>query len=126
MLKRLATFLWGNFEDPEELKKFGYLAIIFGFIIGTYWSLRPLKDGLFSAIVGIDYQPYAKMLSLLVVAPLVIVYSKLIDTFPRQKLFYVLVGIYAVLAIVFSYFMFHPTIGLPNTAASGARIFGWC
>ena len=29
MLKRLATMLWGNFESPEELKKFGYSAVIF-------------------------------------------------------------------------------------------------
>ena len=127
MFKRIATMLWGNFENSEELKKFGFLAAIFGLIIGTYWTLRPMKDGLFNALIGIDpYQPYAKILSLFVVFPLVIIYSKLIDTFPRQKVFYVLVGIYALLALVFVYFMLHPTIGLANTLKSPSRLLGWC
>lgn len=125
MLKRLATMLWGDFESGEELKKFGFLAAIFGLIIGTYWTLRPLKDGLFNAIVDIDYQPYAKMLSVVVVFPLVIIYSKLIDMFPRQKLFYVLVGMYALLALVFTYCMLDPTIGLANTVKSPTRLLGW-
>ncbi len=125
MLKRLATALWGKFESPEELKKFGFLAVIFGLIIGTYWTLRPMKDGIFNAIIGIDYQPYAKMLSVLVVFPLVILYGKLIDMFPRHKVFYVLIAIYASLAIILTYFLLSPEFGLLNTVKSPARILGW-
>ena len=127
MFRRIATALWGHFENAEELKKFGFLASIFGLIIGTYWTLRPLKDGLFNALIGTkDYQPTAKILSLFIVFPLVIIYSKLIDTFPRHKVFYVLIGIYAALALVFTYFFFHPTIGLANTVKSPDRLLGWC
>lgn len=125
MLKRLAQAIWGKFDSSEELKKFGFLATIFGLIIGTYWTLRPMKDGIFNAIIGIDYQPYAKMLSVLVVFPLVIAYGKLIDMFPRQKLFYVLVGLYAVLSIVFCLALLNSNIGLENTVKSPARMLGW-
>lgn len=125
MLKRLAQAIWGKFDSTQELKKFGFLATIFGIIIGTYWTLRPMKDGIFNAIVGIDYQPYAKMLSVFVVFPLVIIYGKLIDMFPRQKLFYVLVGLYAVLSIVFCVALLNSSIGLENTVKSPARMLGW-
>jgi len=47
MLKRIATALWGNFESPQEVKKFAFLASIFGLVIGVYWTLRPIKDSAF-------------------------------------------------------------------------------
>jgi len=126
MFKRIATALWGNFESTDELKKFGFLASIFGIIIGTYWTLRPLKDGIFNAIVGLEnWQPTAKILSMFVVFPLVIMYSKLIDTFPRHKVFYALVSIYAVLALVFAFFLMNPEFGLENTIKSPTRMLGW-
>src|SRR5690242_824328 len=93
MLRRIAAALWGKFESREELQKFGILASLFFLIIGTYWTLRPMKDSIFNALVGIDYQPMAKWLSLALIVPLIIIYSKLIDTFPRHKVFYGLVSI---------------------------------
>jgi len=125
MFKRIATALWGHFESGEELKKFLWLATIFGFIIGTYWAMRPMKDGVFSAIVGVNFLPWAKILSLVAVVPLVVLYSKLIDTFARQKVFYVLIAIYSLLGLLFVYLLLNPSIGLPNTAESPARMLGW-
>lgn len=126
MFKRIATALWGNFDSTEELKKFGFLASIFGLIIGTYWTLRPMKDGIFNAIVGLEnWQPTAKILSMFVVFPLVIMYSKLIDTFPRHKVFYVLISIYAVLALIFAFCFMNPEFGLANTVKSPTRMLGW-
>ena len=125
MLKRLATALWGKFESREELKKFGFLASIFGLIIGTYWTLRPMKDSIFHAIVHIDYLWMAKILSLFVIVPLVIVYSKLIDKYPRHKVFYLLISIYGIIAILFFLAFSNPDIGLANTVKSPTRIIGW-
>lgn len=125
MLGRIATALWGKFESREEVQKFGLLAVIFGFIIGNYWALRPIKDSIFGTTVGVDYQPWAKWLSVLVIVPLVLLYSKLIDTFPRHKVFYGLVAAYAFMALAFSAFFMHPTIGLANTVESPSRIIGW-
>ena len=125
MLKRIATALWGEFESGDEIKKFLFLASLFGLIIGTYWIMRPLKDGIFNAIVGIDFQPYAKMLSVAVVFPLVILYSKLIDAFSRHKVFYFLIAIYASLALVFTYVLLSSDYGLLNTVKSPGRMLGW-
>jgi len=126
MLKRLATKMWGEFESREELQKFGLLAVMFFLIIGIYWGLRPLKDSIFNALVGGKaYQPWAKGVSLSISLPLVIFYSKLVDWFPRQKVFYVLVSLYGLAALVFMWAFMHPTIGLANTVTSPDRWIGW-
>src|SRR6516164_4706512 len=120
MLTKIAQWWWGDFQEGE-LKKFGLLSVIFGLIIGVYWFLRPLKDSVFSNVVGADYIPKAKILSLIVVFPLVLIYSKLVDMFPRQRMFYALCTIYGILALVFAFLMNHATLGL----AAGARPDNW-
>lgn len=125
MLKRIASAIWGKFDSAAEVRKFVMLAANFCVIIGTYWTLRPIKDSIFNAIVGIDWQPRAKMVSLLVIVPLVILYSKLIDTFPRHRVFYALLSLYGIAAIGFTWFFMDPVMGLLNTVASPDRWIGW-
>jgi len=117
--------LYGNFESRDEVVKFLVLGLTFFFIIGVYWALRPLKDGLFQSIVGAKYQPYAKLISMLAVFPIVMFYSKLVDWFEKNKVFYILIGFYCVTAAAFCVAFMHPTIGLENTVESPSRIIGW-
>lgn len=116
--------VWGKFDDRDELKKFAKLAAVFFFVICVYWGLRPLKDGIFASVVGVDYQPLAKILSPFIVAPLVILYSKLVDIFPRNKVFYVLLSIYAVIALAFSLLFFF-WVDLTAVTASVSNVIGW-
>lgn len=125
MLKRIAEKMWGKFDNPDELKKFTLLGVIFWSIIGAYWALRPIKDSIFASIVGVDYQPKAKMLSLLIIVPLVLIYSKLIDKYPRHKVFYALSVIYGCLGLLFAWGLSHPEIGIPNTVEDPSRLIGW-
>src|SRR5579885_406778 len=126
MLKRIATALWGKFESWAEVRKFLLMAITFGLIIGVYWTLRPIKDSIFDALVdGKQWLWAAKLVSLFFIVPLVVLYSKLIDTYPRNKVFYGLLGVYTLLTIGFALAFMHPTIGLANKAASGDRWLGW-
>ena len=125
-LKKIAVMLWGKFESREEVQKFGLLAAIFFLLIGIYWALRPMKDSIFFTVVGGEtWQPVAKWLSLVVMVPLIIFYAKLIDKYPRHKVFYVLTTFYAVAALLFAFFFMHPTIGLDNAVADPSRIIGW-
>lgn len=124
MLSRIARAWWGDFQEGE-LKKFGLLSVIFGLVIGVYWFLRPLKDSIFSAVVGADYIPRAKMLSLVIVFPLVLLYSKLVDMFPRQKMFYALCTIYGVIALIFAFLMQSSHYGLSLGVLSPDRWWGW-
>jgi len=124
MVGTILRFFFGDLTD-EEVKKFGLLAGAFFFVIGTYWLMRPLKDAIFRSIVGLDFQPNAKLLSVFVVGAAVLIYSKLVDIFEKDKLFYIICGTYAVIFSVIAVLLRHPTIGLANTVADKYRILGW-
>jgi ATP:ADP antiporter, AAA family len=116
--------LWGDLRGGE-LKKFLLLALAFFFLIGSFWPLKTLKDSIFVNIVGTQYQPLAKMLSLFLFFPLVLAYSKIVDLFAKEKIIYCLIGIYGFIGYIFVYYFLHPTIGLENTVASADRYIGW-
>lgn len=109
----------------HEEKKFSLLSFIFGLIIGTYWLLRPIKDAVFFTMVGKNYQPDAKLVSIFVVGLVVYIYSKMVDRFPRHKLLYFFSIFYAVLTVFFAFFIWHPTLGISNTISDPTRWIGW-
>ena len=124
MDNRIIRALWGNLKG-DELKKFALLALGFFFLIGSYWPLKTLKDSIFANIVGPQYIPYAKLLSLTLFFPLVLAYSKLIDHVSKEKMIYMLVGFYGALGLVFVAYFYHPVIGLQNTSVGAHRLIGW-
>ena len=63
MLERLRKTLWGSLSK-EEFERFSFLSLILLCIIGSYWLMKPLKDGIFISIVGRYYLPFVKMASL--------------------------------------------------------------
>src|SRR5581483_11551722 len=79
--------VFGDFET-EELKKFARMGLIFSLIIGTFWTIGTLRNALFLTYVGIAHLPYAKTLSLLLLVPAIIMYTKLLDIYGREKVFY--------------------------------------
>jgi AAA family ATP:ADP antiporter len=131
MIKKLFEKIYGKFSKGE-LKRALLLGLAFALIIGTYWTLRPLKDALFKATVigdghGADSSPlaWAKIISTSVLVPLVLFYSWMVDKFKRENLFYIIGGVATAGLIAFSLMFAHPTIGLPNTEASPSRLIGW-
>lgn len=124
MLTGILRAWFGHF-DKEELKKFLILGVTFFFVIGVYWTMRPMKDSIFMSMVGKHNIPWAKLVSLCVLFPLVIIYSKLVDKFPRHRMLYVMAFIYAVATILFGFMLMNPTFGLPNKVVDGGRILGW-
>ena len=125
MLNYFSSFFKTPFINAQERKKFVILSGIFFFIIGVYWLLRPIKDGVFFTIVGKNYQPMAKILSFVVVGLLVLVYSKLVDKLSRHKLLSILACFYATAIAAFAYFLLDPQIGMANLQSSPDRLIGW-
>ena len=117
-------YLYGDLS-PFELKKFSILAFMFTNLIGSYWLMRPLKDGVFYTLVGLEYLPYAKMLSFLIIIPLILIYSKLVDLYSRHILIYIICGAYGILFAISSFLLRLPDIGLANTNSDPSRILGW-
>lgn len=124
MTNRFIKLLWGDLQG-KELLKFALLGLGFFFLIGSYWPLKTLKDSVFTNIIGPAYLPFAKMLSLAIFFPIVLLYSKLVDLWAKEKIIYAVIMIYGVIGFVMVYFLAHPVIGVANNVASPNRLLGW-
>ncbi|MGE0010143.1 MAG: NTP/NDP exchange transporter [Candidatus Babeliales bacterium] len=116
MLSSLIHYFYPDLK-PNEVKKFGILALIFSLIIGGYWLIRLLKNTLFIKVCfpedlgcipnqGLLLQPTAKLISPLVVFALVLVYSKLVDMYKKHVLFYIIASVYVLLFGSFTVMLF--------------------
>jgi len=111
--------------DKKEQIKIVLLSICFFLVIGGYTLVKELKDSIFLNIVGLEYLPKAKLISMFILIPLVFLYSRLVDILRRHQLLCLYSTIYALGGLICVYFIGHSTIGLPNTDTSPYRIFGW-
>lgn len=96
----ICRFNFGVFER-EEFKKFLRMGLIFGLIIGCYWTLRPLKDSIFIQLVDKMHLPYAKTISVLALLPLVIFYTKLLERTSRERMLVLLPSFYGMTVLCF-------------------------
>lgn len=101
----LGKKLWGNMTK-EEFRKFLFLSLPLMFILGPYWMLRAMKDEIFNDLVGFrQWQPAAKIMSVVVVAVLLILFSKLVDLVKKDKLFFVVCFFYGILFLSTAYML---------------------
>ncbi|MBI2774657.1 hypothetical protein HYX58_01480 [Candidatus Dependentiae bacterium] len=98
--KKLAKPIFGNFET-EEFKKFLRMGALFAFIIGVYWTLSQLKTAIFCSLIGASQIPWAKTISFICLIPVVLLYTKLLEKFAREKVFYLLAVIYGACSVFF-------------------------
>ncbi|BED91782.1 MAG: ATP/ADP translocase [Candidatus Improbicoccus pseudotrichonymphae] len=103
-LMKICRFNFGKFEE-KEFRKFLRMGIIFMLTIGIYWSLRPLKDSLFSQLAGAINLPYAKTISLIFMIPFVALYTNLLDRFKKEKLLTVMPCVYGVVISLYAIFV---------------------
>lgn len=108
----------------ERLKTIA-LAATFFCIIGSYSILRPLKTSVFFALVGKEYQPITKFISILFLIPVLLLYAKLVDKLKRHQIIYLFLTLYSLLSILFAYLLTRPVMGLQNTNPNPNRILGW-
>jgi len=116
---------WFIEEKKYENYKFLYLGLAFFCVIAAYTFTRELKDSIFAYMVGREYIPYAKWMSMLILVPAILLYSQLVDTWRRYYLICFYSSFYAIMSIVFAYYLGHPTIGIANATPSPNRLLGW-
>ena len=104
LFQSICRFNFGNFET-EEFKKFLRMGIIFAVIIGVYWTLRPLKDAVFIQLVSNLQLPFAKIISVLALLPLVMFYTKLLEKTSRERMFVILPTFYGITTMIFGLLM---------------------
>ncbi|MDQ5941175.1 MAG: antiporter, family, partial [Candidatus Dependentiae bacterium] len=105
--------LWS--VKSEFRLKVGLLALTFAFLTATQAIWRSLKVSVFAKIVGAAYVPDAKIYSLLLMIPIILCYSKLVDVLRRHQLMYVFTIMHSVGGFIFAYLLLHPTLGIANT-----------
>ena len=124
ILERPFRFLYGDLTRDEAFKFLLYGVLIM-LIIGIYWEVRCVKDSIFDNFIGAKETAWAKVLSLIVVFPLVICYSYLIDIFSRKHLFYVVSLIYASAFLIMSYLLNSDVFGMNAPKVDRWTILGW-
>lgn len=125
MLPKPLRTMWGDLT-AQEVKKFGILASIFFLIIGVYWLLKTMKDPIFDLHVGFHYQPWAKITSLIFVGLAVIFYSKLVDWFKKQTVFYIVCSFYGAGFIALGYMLSSPLqISAHQWSFIPGNVLGW-
>lgn len=126
-MKSILTQLYSAFGhlDYYERRKVAMLSTLFGLLIAAYSILRPLKSSIFNCFVGVEHVQYAKIVMLIIVIPCMFLYSLLVDKLRRHQITIFFLVLYALLCLIFAYYLLHPTIGIPNTAKATTRLFGW-
>lgn len=112
-------------NNKYERLKFIMLTSAFFLVIAAYTMVRELKDSIFMSIVGKEYVPWAKMLSMVVLIPAVLFYSMLVDRLRRYQLLYFCSVVYGIIGLLSAYLIGDALIGLKNTDSSPLRLFGW-
>jgi AAA family ATP:ADP antiporter len=115
--------LWS--VKPEFRLKVGLLALTFAFLTATQAVWRSLKVSLFVKIVGIHHVPSAKIYSMLLLIPVILFYSKLVDVLRRHQLMYVFTITHSIGGFIFAYLLLNPATGIANTMPSADRWIGW-
>uniref|UniRef100_A0A7S0IL69 ADP,ATP carrier protein n=1 Tax=Calcidiscus leptoporus TaxID=127549 RepID=A0A7S0IL69_9EUKA len=129
MLSAVVRVLYGELPH-EKLVQASFFSALLCFVVGIYWMMRSLKDSVFATVVGLEYQPMAKMLSLVVVTVMLFLYNKLVDVIPRHELFKVICGGYSAIFLCTAVMLKSTTYGLygPDDLAlpaSPMRLLGW-
>ena len=88
---------------------------------------RTLKTGIFVAIVGLSYEPYAKLGTVAVLIPVLLFYNSLLVRFSSRPraLVYTVLGVYLALFVVLTLFLSLPVIGIENRQSDPRRVIGW-
>lgn len=124
MVTPVIRYLWGDLTSAE-MRKFSLLGGIFFLLIGAYWILRTQKDAVFDSLVGLSYQPKAKLLSWVVSIVLVLGYSKLVDSVGKRQLFIFLAAFFGALFLGVGACLAFAPFGFADSTQGPHRLFGW-
>lgn len=126
MFQRARTLIQSYFLiEKKEWMKIALLTVCFALVIASYSIVKELKDSIFISMVGKEYIPLAKALTLIFLVPAVLFYSRLVDRVRRYQLLTIYSCIYIALGLVSLYVIGHPYLGVANTDTGPYRVFGW-
>src|SRR3990172_8535654 len=104
---KLRGFLWPI--HVSELRRFVPMFLIFFLICFNYSILRATKDALIvtAPSSGAEALPFLKVWAILPMALLfTFIFTRLSNRFTREKVFYVMMSIFIVFFLIFTFFLF--------------------
>ncbi len=126
MGSKIKQMISGLFDiEPQERMKLFFLALLYFLVVGAYTMTRDLKSAIFLAVVGKEYIPWAKTISMLCLVPAIFFYSRLVDRIRRYQLLIFYSIFFGIANLIFAYYLGHPSVGILNTDAHPSRLFGW-
>jgi AAA family ATP:ADP antiporter len=84
-----------------------------------------MKDPVFVSTVGMEYQPIAKVFSVLITLFVVCIYDFLTSLVSKPILFYIVSGFYGITFMIIAALLSDSDIGLENKNKSPQRLLGW-
>lgn len=126
MGSKIKQMVRGLFDiEPQERMKLFFLSLLYFLVVGAYTMTRDLKSAIFLGVVGKEYIPWVKVISMLMLVPAIFFYSRLVDRIRRYQLLIFYSVLFGVANLIFAYYIGHPSIGILNTDAQPNRLFGW-
>ncbi len=124
--KTFLNKLWNLWGIKEEFRlKVFLLSSTFLLMSSCLVIWRPLKIAIFSKMVGPTLIPDAKIYSLLILVPLILFYSTLVDWLKKHQLLYCFTIAHGIGGLIFAYLLSHPIHGIANTQIMPDRWLGW-
>lgn len=125
-LRAIRKFLAESFSIPiREIPRVLFHGLILAFIIAGFWLLDSLKDPVLGNLVGLEYQPVAKLLSVVFVLVVVCIYDYLTSIVTKADLFHIVANVFGLVFLIFAALLSNKKSGLDNHVKSPDRYLGW-
>lgn len=125
-LRIIRKFLAESFSIPiRQVPRVLFHGLILAFIIAGFWLLDSLKDPVLGNIVGLEYQPAAKLLSVVFVLGVVCIYDYLTSIVSKADLFHIVANLFGITFMIFAALLSDKKMGIENHEKSPDRYLGW-
>ena len=125
-IKLIRTSMAQSFKVPyKELPRVLFHGLILSSIIAGFWLLDSLKDPIVANTIGIEYQPIAKLISVISTLFIVCIYDFLTSVVSKPILFHIVSGFFGLIFMIIAALLTDPKYGLGNTDIGPKRMLGW-
>ena len=125
-IKMMRSALSDAFMIPfHDMPRILYHGLVLACIIAGFWLLDSLKDPIFTNTVGIEYQPLAKLFSVLTTLLVVCIYDFITSIVQKITLFHIVAWAYGLIIMILSALLADPEIGLTHEFKGPNRYIGW-
>lgn len=124
--REVRHFLASTFTlERKMIGKVLFHGLILSFIIAGFWLLDSLKDPVLTTIVGIEYQPMAKLGSVFVTLLTTFVYEYATTKLKKLELFHLVSSVFGFIFLILSALLSDPLYGLKIEEKGPQNIVGW-